>query len=149
MVQAQGGVRAVLNNIDLSTDGFGDVSYGLGYDHDLTKRTSFTVMMSHFVEVRELEIGYRSNYHFMDNDRASFYMGPNIAVRTGGLAATGVPIGFHMGVRGGLENFYADLFAGVRYRVGNKELAPSERFSRDDLPGTMFMFGLHIGFGWD
>lgn len=149
MAQAQGGIRVVLNNFDISTGGFGDLSYGLGYDHDFSERTSFTVLVSRYIEVGEMEIGYRSNYHFMDNDGASFYMGPNIALRTGGDARTGLPIGMHMGVRGGLQGFYADLFAGVRYRVGSKELGPSERLSLDNLPGTTFMFGLHFGIGWD
>lgn len=145
---AQGGIRTALYNGDIGR-AYADLSYGLGYDHDITERTSLTVLASYFVEGRELELAYRSNYHVADNDQASFYLGPNIALRTGGDLPTGVPIGFHMGVRGGLEGFYADLFGGVRYRLGSKEVTDSERFATDMLPGVTLLFGLQFGLGWE
>ncbi|MEZ4757954.1 MAG: hypothetical protein R2817_14095 [Flavobacteriales bacterium] len=146
---AQGGIRLGIYQYEVGSDAYMDQGFGLGYDQDLTERTSFTASAMYFMTGEELEVCYRSNFHFADTDGPSVYMGPEVALRTGGLAGTGVPVGARLGLRGGLEGFFADLFGGIRYRIGSKELPLESGLNAEELPGVMFSFGLHIGFGWD
>lgn len=142
-------MRLAPYHLDIGFDGTADVGWGLGYDHDLSERISFVVSAMYYEGTGDLELAYRSNYHFSSNDAGSFYLGPNAAVRMNGVAGVGVPNGLHMGVRGGLRGFYVDLFAGVRYRIGDKEVKPGEYFPERSVPDLLFTGGLHFGPGWD
>ncbi|HRO99435.1 MAG TPA: hypothetical protein PLN54_08380 [Flavobacteriales bacterium] len=149
VARAQGGIRLAPYHLDVGLDGIVDVGWGLGYDHDLSERTSFVVNAMYYDGTGDLELAYRSNFHFSsNNDRSSFYMGPDAAVRMNGVAGVGVPIGLHMGVRGGLRGFYMDLFAGVRHRIGDKDVKPGEYYPERSVPGLLFTCGLHCGVGW-
>lgn len=95
---AQGGIRLGIYQYEVGRDAYMDQGFGLGYDQDLTERTSFTASAMYFMTGEELEVCYRSNFHFADTDGPSVYLGPEVALRTGGLAGTGVPV-FSMGSR--------------------------------------------------
>jgi len=150
--QAQGGIRAILLNYEPVATGFGDevVHYGLGYDADLNDRLSMRVQWRTAPALSSWVLNYHSNYHFSDNESSSFYMGSTIGVRMVGGAdgATLVPVGMRMGVRGGLEGFYADLYIGGHYNVGGGGRVMLENRGAADLRTLSFCGGLDIGFGW-
>lgn len=126
-------------------------AYGVGYDHDMNERLSMSVQVKYSGPT--LQADYRSAFHFADNDRGAFYLGPQL-----GLCsyleedAVLVPIGFRTGVRGGLRGFYADLFAGISYSIGdrsgtNGDLSSSR--AAQNISPLSIAFGLHLGLGWD
>ncbi|MGV3638768.1 MAG: hypothetical protein ACO1NQ_14090 [Flavobacteriales bacterium] len=147
---AQGGVRIIFWDYEFYG---GEVlpGYGLGYDHDLNDRLSLGIQAR--FSGPTLQLDYRSAYHFADNDRGSFYMGPQIGLRSFvEEEAIVLPLGFRAGVRGGLRGFYADLFAGVSYAIGEQASVVLDRSVNDDpsIPSPLtFNLGLHMGIGWD
>lgn len=149
---AQGGIRALLVNYEPVVTGFGAevVHYGLGYDADLNDRLSMRVQWRTTPGLSSWVVNYHSNYHFSDNTSSSFYLGPHIGVRVvgGPDGATLVPVGMRMGVRGGLEGFYADLHIGGHYNVGGGGRVRLENVGTADLRTLSFCGGLDIGFGW-
>lgn len=154
LVHAQAsGIRGILysfetlpNNRSAHTQ-----SVGLGYDHDLEQRLSFNVNFRTDLEGQVWTAEYRSAYHFSDNSSTSFYVGPSIAYRN--ISGTGsgvVPVGLRMGIRGGLDGFFADLYAGFAHNMGGKDLGKlNDRTNKRSPIGTTFVFGLDLGLGWD
>ena len=152
---AQGGVRLVLWNYEpVLKYGSGvelDTHLGLGYDHDLEKRLSYGVQLRYALEAGSFVLTYHSAFHFSDNDNGSFYLGPIVGLRRFGSLenAVVVPVGLRMGVRGGLERFYADLHVGGQYNMGGGSInADIGNGGYDLLKGT-FCFGLDLAWGWE
>jgi hypothetical protein len=147
----QGGVRLIIWNVEsVEVDGF-ESHYGLGYDHDLNKQLSLGVNLRYALNTESLILNYRSAFHFSDNDRASFYLGPTVGMRFFRESGYGVqvPLGFRMGVRGGLEYFYADLYVGAQYSLGaSGAVLSDDGFNSLDLRKGSFGGGLDLGFGW-
>lgn len=150
--QGQGGIRFIfLNNEPVSTGFNADFQhYGLGYDGDLNDRLSMGVQMRYSPGASSWVLNYQSSYHFSDNESSSFYMGPNIGIRSvgGSDKATLVPLGMRMGVRGGLQGFFADLYVGGLYNFGGGGRSETEQVGIADLRTTSFCAGLDLGFGW-
>lgn len=152
-LHAQSGIRAIPWNIEPVFDEKGGemTHYGLGYDRDLNDRLSLGV------DFRILAVGtwtaeYRCQYHFADNTSSSFYMGSTLGVRSIGdhYSKVLLPIGIRMGVRGGLEGFYADLYVGGKYQLGaNGSAVRVDGITYPGFHTTTFVAGLDIGFGWD
>ncbi|HRH37099.1 MAG TPA: hypothetical protein PK760_02065 [Flavobacteriales bacterium] len=157
---AQSGLRFMLMDLEPVVSRSGDfVHYGVGFDHDLSKRLSLGVDLRMSTEDRGYVINYRSAYHFADNDGASFYMGPTIGLRRLGDSENTVivPISFRMGVRGGLEDFYADLYLSVVNNIGggdglvypsSSNYPYSSQVDRYTVMPTSFNLGLSLGWGW-
>lgn len=150
--QAQGGIRAILWNYEplFEEPAGAEAQFGLGHDRDLNERMSLNVS---FMLVSEggWMASYRSAYHFSDNDASSFYIGPTVGVRNvdvhGGMLV--FPMGMRMGVRGGLERFYADLYAGAHINVGaGKRPLTETGMGYYDLRTGSFCVGLDLGWGW-
>lgn len=155
ITSAQHGIRAIFWDYEpIYGDGFSQATMvGLGYDHDLNERISNAVQFRLSTGGDTWVANYRSAYHFADTDGASFYTGPVVGLRSikGSTESSMlVPLGFRMGVRGGLEGFFADLHAGFVYNVGGTGRLLMERSGApvDILPFT-FNVGLHMGLGWD
>ena len=150
-VLAQGGVRAIFwDYMSLGPNNWAS-GLGLGYDQDLNDRLSLGIQGRILLSNEaKWSVSYRSAYHLADNDEASFYIGPQVAVmsyETRNGNSTLVPIGMRCGVRGGLERFYADIFAAVNYTIGASGV---ELTSRDPaLSASLIEIGLHMGWGWD
>jgi hypothetical protein len=147
---AQGGIRGIFWNVEpisvgLEEDAF---SYGLGYDRDLNDRLSMGLSLRFLTGAQGLVLTYRSAYHFSDNESSSFYMGPTLSVRS--LVDNGmqVPVGIRIGVRGGLERFYADLYVGAHYVVGASGRSLSDTGGAPDLRQGSYCVGLDLGWGW-
>jgi hypothetical protein len=145
---AQGGVRAIVYDFENLTEGNSiSQQYGIGYDHDLNERLSTALAAR--MGPNSYMFNYRSAYHFSDNDRGSFYMGPSVGVRKfrddGPLL---VPVGMQVGVRGGLERFYADLYAGFRYNIGNGQATSEPGVPEISVVPVGYYFGLGLGWGW-
>lgn len=152
----QGGIRLIIWNYEpvlVSSDAFVDGQHlGVGYDQDLNHRLSFGIQFRMNTGVsRGWVANYQSAFHFNDNSSGSFYFGPNIGVRSipGPDAKVLVPIGARIGVRGGLERFYADLHAGVQYNIGGGQPLYIDRGGVVDLRTGSFCFGLDLGWGWE
>lgn len=146
---AQGGVRMIFWDYEFYG---GEVlpAYGLGYDQDLNDRLSLGVQVRYSGPT--LQFDYRSAYHFADNDRGSFYMGPQMGLRSFvEEEAIVLPVGFRLGVRGGLRGFYADVFAGASYAIGEQPDLASESSLNPVVSASPLTFnlGLHLGIGWE
>lgn len=149
---AQGGIRALFLNNEPVATGFSEdfLHYGLGYDQDINDRLSLCVQVRTSPGSSSWVVNYHSNYHFSDNESSSFYLGPNIGVRAigGTNSTTLIPVGMRMGVRGGLEGFYADLYLGGLYNIGAGSSIELESVGNRDLRSMSFCAGLDLGFGW-
>ncbi len=175
---------------DLGTD----LNMVLGWDFDLNERLSggldFSTDMrwskqysmpvqalgtANYAErVRSIGVQYRSQYHFMDNDGTSLYLGPTIGLRAvrqmieyseevfnigwgtsyiqrerkdNGLL---FPLGLRVGVRGTLDGGYADLYVAVGTNLGSNEPICDLPFLVDEsMPNkTFFQAGFCYGIGW-
>ena len=151
-VHAQNGVRFLLYDYEPLVKNGGDwQNVGIGFDHDLTDELSCGVDMRFGLVVQSWAVQYRSAFHFSDNESGSFYMGPTIGVRDlGDDAGTKVvPLGMRIGVRGGLENFYADIYAGVNTYLGGGGIAAyTAEGDVVKLRTASFNVGLSLGYGW-
>jgi hypothetical protein len=152
-VQAQGGIRAIFWNLEPITTGFnGDAQhYGIGFDRDLNDRLSMGITLRRSFELPSTVVNYRSAFHFSDNESTSFYMGPSVGLRTfrSGSYGMQVPVGYRIGVRGGLEHFFADLYVGGSYILGaTGPTITSDGTDAADLRKLTFCVGLEMGWGW-
>ena len=148
----QGGIRLILWNYEpLDRGAFsGADHYGIGYDHDLTERTSMAVQARINSGADTWVVNYRSAFHLADNSGPSTYLGPMIGLRRVNLSTdpqTLIPIGFRVGVRGGLERFFADLHAGFVLNMGAGNVKPEAGYPA--IPGATYCVGLDLGWGWD
>lgn len=150
-LHAQSGIRAIFWDYDFLLDGGVGGSAGLGFDHDLAPRLSTCVQLRYDYQLKGYTAEYRSAYHFADTDGPSFYMGPSIGVRSmgEGHGGTSMPVGFRMGVRGGLQGFYADLFGAITYGIGGATEATDTALRFPVKTPVYFTTGLHMGLGWD
>ncbi len=150
VVNAQGGVRAIFWDYEV-VDGSWLSGYGLGFDHDMNERLSMGLQVRYSGPT--LQADYRSAFHFSENDRSSFYLGPQCGLRSFLEEEDLVfPIGLRTGVRGGLRGFYADLFASVSYSLGDRAgygADTSASLPAVDASPVSFNVGLHMGIGWD
>lgn len=151
-VQAQGGLRAIFWVMEPITTAFDGVEShcGIAYDQDLNGRLFFGVPARISTGTSSTMVNYRSAYHFSDNERTSFYMGPNIGLRTFGSGGPGaqLPVGFRSDVRGGLQGFFADLYMGGHYNLGTTGLVTTENHGVRDLRKMSFTVGVDVGGGW-
>jgi len=152
-LSAQGGIRAIFWDLEKAGEAQWVSAYGLGYDHDLNKRLSLAAQFRYGSDgtAGHFQFDYRTAYHLADNDATSFYLGPQIGVRSylSGVEGTVVPLGMRMGVRGGLKGYFADLFAGVYATLGATGLTrPLLDRPRYELAPVSFAIGLHMGIGW-
>jgi len=148
---AQGGIRIIIWNLEPVEENDMDGHYGLGYDHDLNDRLSLAVTARYAVNSESVVLNYWSAYHFSDNSSTSFYLATMAGLRMFREDGYGVqvPLGFRLGVRGGLEKFYVDVYAGVHYSVGsNGRVLSDNGFRSIDLRQNSFCLGLDLGFGW-
>ncbi|MCB0769736.1 MAG: hypothetical protein KDC00_04950 [Flavobacteriales bacterium] len=149
---AQGGIRLIVYNYEpLFEGGSLAAHYGIGYDHDLNERVSSAWTARLDPGNDSYVLNYRSAYHFSDNDRGSFYFGPSVGVRrfTVEGSPTLMPVGLRAGVRGGLERFYADLYAGFQYNAGSgKSFSETGQYAGVDLRAATYTIGLDFGWGW-
>jgi len=151
VAHAQGGLRTIANMEPVARDFTGDfIHYGIGYDGDINDRLSVCVQVRTSPASSSWVVNYHSHYHFSDNERSSFYLGPNIGVRAigGNESATLIPVGMRMGVRGGLESFYADLYVGGLYNIGGGSSIEMAGLGTQELRSMSFCVGLDFGFGW-
>lgn len=147
-----GGIRVILWNVEPVEEGGLDGHYGLGYDHDLNDRLSLAATFRYAINSESVGLNYWSAYHFSNNDRTSFYMAPMVGIRFFSQSRYGVqvPVGFRMGVRGGLEKLYLAIYAGVHYNAGSSgRVRSDDGYSTSDLRAGSFCAGLDVGFGWD
>lgn len=148
----QGGIRLILWDYEpIERRAFtGSEHFGIGYDHDVSARTSMAVQARINSRADSWVLNYRSAFHLADTDGPSTYLGPTIGVRRIDLSSdpkTLVPIGFRIGVRGGLEGFFADLHAGVVVNMGAGSITPDPGHAA--IAATTFCVGLDLGWGWD
>jgi len=151
---AQGGVRLVLWNYEpiFDAQGYGNFQHiGVGYDHDLNDRLSFSIQGRTSFDGNTWAVNYHSAYHMADNSSGSAYFGPMVGVRhfTGEAPLNVFPVGIRLGVRGGLERFYADLHGGVQYNIGASSASVLEGSSKSGLAVAAYCIGLDLGWGWD
>lgn len=153
VASAQGGIRAIFWNYEpVFVDYVGGTHVGLGYDQDLNEFVSFGVDLRYGVDTRSWVANYHSAFHLSDNEAGSFYLGPTVGLRQVRSDDPRMlfPLGFRIGVRGGLERFYADIHAGFHYNVGAGEPVTFSRGSDEfDLQTGTFCVGLEFGWGWD
>jgi hypothetical protein len=133
--------------------------------------------LHYYGESRAYCLTYRAAYHFSNNERTSGYIGGYVALRwlrsdlrlgsvedrsthaslpvsdhESSVEHTGVvvPIGVRLGLRGGLEHFYAEMYAAFGFQIGNELPFLGKDFKSGSpvLSRSMVMLGLDIGFGW-
>lgn len=164
---------------ELRTRGAG---YGLGYDHDLNSRLAWGVDLSyqttgstrvgdHRIDMGgldALELIYRASYMTSSNERSAFYLGSWVGLRRYTYSepftaadgerrhrdanAISVPLGLRMGVRGGLEGFYGDLYLAMGCRMGGTVytvLSDDAAVRSTTLSGVELRLGMALGFGWE
>jgi len=147
---AQSGIRFILLTVEPITVGLGNdaFGYGLGYDHDLNDRLSWGLSMRLVPSIEAWMLTYRSAYHFVDTGSRSFYLGPTLGVRSLLDKGMQVPMGMRMGVRGSLENLYADFHVGVQYIAGASGRVSPDFRGEVGLRQNSICVGLDIGLGW-
>lgn len=147
----------------------GATAIGLGYERDLTQRIGFGVELRYVggEDGKGYEALYNARYFTSDNGYTAFYLGTFLGVQrahgtystrtitTGGIvmydeksyAHLQMPVGLRMGVRGGLEGFFAEAFFQVGYAIGaGGEEYPGSSYSYDPL---FVGLGFSIGAGWE
>lgn len=155
-LSAQYGIRAIIWNYEPVAEETADLMghFGLGIDHDVNERISNALQFRvTYNTAASWVLNDRSAYHFADTDGPSFYMGPMVGLRSLKSEVDQrmlFPLGLRMGVRGGLQGFFADLHAGLVYNIGASDpiLLADQRQPSNLLPVT-FCAGLDMGLGWD
>lgn len=125
-------------------------------------------------KVKAVGLQYRSQYHFMDNDGTSLYLGSTVGFRmvrqlieyqelvavpfgsdyyrTRNNEGTGVlvPIGLRLGVRGPLDGGYGDAYVCLGYNAGSSDpFSPLSFLKEESMPSAlMLQVGLAYGIGW-
>lgn len=150
---------------------------GLAYQQDLDHR--FGVALDFFygthgydpVLERSYDLIYSAKYFTSDNDDAtSFYLGtffglqsikatveeeiPNssgyTSYRTSDHGKLQFPLGIRVGVRGGLDGYFGELFAQAGYAVGNGTIYHSSDGVTVATTPLYFTLGFSfLGVGWD
>lgn len=151
-----------------------DVSSDMRWDPEYIMPVSTVGNTDYTERVKFIGVQYRSQYHFMDNDGTSLYLGPTIGLRavrqmiqyseetnssTWGTSyvqrekkGTGMlfPLGLRIGVRGALDGGYADLYVAVGTNLGsNKPICDLPFLVEESMPNkTFFQAGFAYGLGW-
>jgi len=153
---AQSGIRTHLYNAFLVANEPRQLGIvlGLGYDHDLSRSLAYGIDADYLIvtfrddderDGAALQLNYRAYYLTGDPDASSFYFGSRLGLRRISFlddVTWSCPIGVRLGVRGGLERFFADLFVELGAQAGGT--TPSGAA----LSGPEIHAGLDIGFGW-
>ncbi len=127
----------------------------------------------YYEKLKVYGIQYRSQYHFSDNDGTSVYLGSFFGLRYVRQTVTGdiitgssqysysttefidkgsgviFPVGLRLGVRGGLDAGFADLYVGVGYALGSGDALTKAPYltEESELSPLNLQIGLAIGFG--
>ena len=147
---------------------------GSDYSGEEIQVTSGAYVANYDLSAKTLAIAYRAVYAFSDNDETHVYLGSSIGYRklkqTVNLAyvdgptydngpfqqrAEGsvsvIPVGLRLGVAGGLEGGYGDLYLSAMYGIGSNKSGFSQSFfSGDEFKPASFILtiGLAYGIGW-
>ncbi|MFT3884742.1 MAG: hypothetical protein QM724_04735 [Flavobacteriales bacterium] len=168
---AQSGIRFQLYNMQWT---FADVDqrsnvFALGYDHDMTPHLAFGVDAGYATletrtgnngfggssSARQYVLNYRSYYLTgRDNESTSFYVGSYLGVRRivfdgPSRSITAVPLGFRLGIRGGLPGFFMDLYGEAGMQLGGALPKGAYENTGGSLSGPQFRIGADFGIGWD
>ncbi len=147
---------------------------GLAYQHDLSQR--FGIGLEAVLgfdgfnsAVRSYEGIYSAKYFFSDNEGTTGYIGSFIGVqslkaevtdhvlgsngysipRTVEASKIQVPIGIRVGLRGGLDGYFGELFVQAGYALGNGILYKADGDIVKTTPLYFSVGGSFLGFGWD
>lgn len=140
---------------------WGGAGGSLGYHHDLSNRFGLALnigIAGDDLGASSVEGIYSAKYFFSDNDETAVYLGSFIGVQsikakerypTVNASKVQVPIGLQLGLRGGLDGFFGELFLQAGYNLGNGDLYSTGDGMVRTAP-VYFSLGLGIlGFGWD
>ena len=151
------------------------VAYAHGlFQHDLSQRFGIGLEVvlgfDRFTsDVRSYEGIYSAKYFFSDNEGTTGYIGSFIGVqslkaevteyvlgsngystpRTVTASKIQVPIGIRMGMRGGLDGYFGELFVQAGYALGNGILYKADGDIVKTTPLYFSVGGSFLGFGWD
>lgn len=154
----------------------GEVStaVGLAYQHDFSQR--FGIGLDAVLGFdrtntsdRSYEGIYSAKYFFSDNEGTTGYIGTFIGVQSLKAdvtehVATGpgyysiqhvkaskiqVPVGIRMGLRGGLDRYFGELFIQAGYALGNGKFYKADGVIVKTTPLYFSVGGSFLGFGWD
>lgn len=153
---AQSGVRVHLYNAFIVANEPRQLGIvlGLGYDHDLSRSLAFGIDADYVVgafrddderDGHAYQLNYRAYYLTGNPGGSSFYIGSRLGLRRYSFyedVTWSCPVGLRIGVRGGLEKFFADLFLELGAQAGGT--TPSGA----SLSGPEAHIGVDIGFGW-
>ncbi len=146
---------------------------GLGYQRDFQRRIGMGVDVNYAMHqgdaFQAFEVIYSAKYFTSDNDATAFYLGSFLGFQklsgdgrtyTGTvngssqyedvrISRTQIPVGLRMGVRGGLQGYFAELFFQAGYNLGNGELYSSKEGAVSSKPLFMGLGFSFLGFGWE
>ena len=134
-------------------------------------------LLRYKTHVSSFGLTYRSLFFVTGQKNAGFYLGPFIGFRyvhqkvttevtlpdpygynssfnwipyiPSTVNSVVVPIGLRFGLRSGLPGFLGDLFFGVGYQAGNKDIKEAPYLTKKDQLSPLFMqFGFSMGGGW-
>jgi hypothetical protein len=154
-----------------------DLSMDMNWNEDYSlpqySTNSLTGPSYYYDRVKHFGVQYRSQFHLMDNDGGSIYLGPTIGLRfitqrinyfeeVQGAFSTfsrevnteekgmTMPAGLRIGYRGVLDGGYADVHFAVGTNIGSSEPFTDLRFLvEESMPTTtFFQVGLSYGIGW-
>ncbi|MBS1941478.1 MAG: hypothetical protein JST38_11460 [Bacteroidetes bacterium] len=143
---------------------------GLAYQQDFEPRFGMALDLNYRmdnVDVHAVDGIISAKYFTSDNDATAFYIGSFFGIQS--LKATSreyaspgigsavmkdhtklqFPIGLRAGVRGGLDGYFAELFAQAGYMIGNGQLYTSEGEQVSTSPVFLSIGFSFLGFGWD
>lgn len=151
--RAQSAIRFIVWNFEPVFETI-ELHVGLGFDSDINDRLSWGVQGRTSIESvngRSWVASYHSAYHFSDTRYSSLYLGSNVGIRRVNLGpgATMVPVGVRLGLRGALEGFHADLYAGVGYNIGSGRSLTADDRPVMHLRTMTYCIGVDLGLGWD
>ena len=198
MAHSQMGIRYGIQHEKVTKSTYGStLNMLLGWDFDLNQRMSGGLDLSmdmnwnedyslaqystsslagpsyYYDKVKHFGVQYRSQFHLMDNDGGSLYLGPTIGLRfitqrinyfeeiQGPFSSFSrevnteekgitMPAGLRLGYRGVLEGGYADVFFAVGTNIGSSEPFTDLAFLVEaSMPTTtFFQVGVCYGIGW-
>lgn len=140
---------------------WGGAGGSLGYHHDLSTRFGLALNLGiagDDLGASSVESIYSAKYFFSDNDETAAYLGSFIGVQsikaterypTVNASKVQVPIGLQLGLRGGLDGFFGELFLQAGYNLGSGTMYSNSEGPVKTAP-IYFSLGVGLlGFGWD
>jgi hypothetical protein len=139
---------------------------GLGFHRDFQRRIGMGVEVNYAKregsDLKAFEAIYSARYFTGDNDGTSFYLGSFLGVqrisgqgeRTSTAEVQNVsrvqfPVGLRIGLRGGLDGYFGELFTHVGYALGNGTLLTTSSGTMDSAPLYLGLGISFLGFGWE